>query len=82
MDKLWENLGLILFVTFVFGGWVITSAVSTVASNWRKARESEHLTALKQSMIERGMSAEEIERVVNAGRKLPKPNEESAEEAV
>jgi hypothetical protein len=31
-------------------------------------RESEHQAALKQSMIERGMSADEIERVMNAGR--------------
>lgn len=82
MDKLWDNLGWILFVVFVFGGWVITSTVGTLAANWRKVRESEHLAALKQSMVERGMSAEDIERVVNAGRKLPKPSEEPAEEAV
>jgi hypothetical protein len=38
-----------------------------IARNWQKVRVSEHLAALKQSMIERGMSADEIERVINAG---------------
>ena len=27
MDKLWENLGVILFVFFVFGGWVVSCQV-------------------------------------------------------
>jgi hypothetical protein len=69
VDKLISNLPAILAVTFIFGGWVIAWIVHSIATNWRKARESEHLAALKQSMIERGMSAEEIERVINAGRK-------------
>jgi hypothetical protein len=51
-------------------GWVVT----TWMSNWRKVRVSEHLAALKQTMIERGLSADEIERVINAG--LP-PREEA-----
>jgi hypothetical protein len=38
-----------------------------VAKNWRKAREGEHLTTLKMQMVERGMSADEIERVLSAG---------------
>ena len=67
MEHLWNNLGWILFVVFVFGGWVINSVVSSIAENWRHARVSEHLAALKQSLAERGMSAEEIERVVRAG---------------
>ena len=44
-------------------GWIIT----TWMANWRKVRVSEHLAALKQTMIERGMSADEMERVINAG---------------
>ncbi len=72
----WDNLPLALFVLFVFGGWVITSAVSSFCKNWRMARESEHLAALKQSMIERGMSAEEIERVIKVG----KPDKPSKDE--
>jgi hypothetical protein len=63
----WENLPYILGALFIFGGWVIYAAIASIAKNWRKARESEHITLLKQSMIERGMSAEDIERVLNAG---------------
>ena len=62
-----ENLAPVLGVGLLIGlptvGWVITDIVK----NWRKVRVSEHLAALKQSMVERGMSAEEIERVINAG---------------
>jgi hypothetical protein len=68
----WEFLAANGFWAIVVGlpilGWVVTDVVEKLAINWRKARESEHLAALKQSMVERGMSAEEIERVVNAGR--------------
>jgi hypothetical protein len=46
---------------------VLCSIATAVINNWRRVRESEHLTALKQSMIERGMSADEIERVLAAG---------------
>ena len=63
----WENLPYTLGAIFIFGGWVIYAVIATLAKNWRKARESEHLTLLKQSMIERGMSAEDIERVLKAG---------------
>jgi CheY-specific phosphatase CheX len=47
---------------------VIGSIAGSIATNWRKVRESEHAISLKQSMIDRGMSADEIERVLNAGR--------------
>jgi hypothetical protein len=65
---MWENLGPVLIISVavpVVGvvGWVIVE----VARHWRKVRENEQLAALKQSMVERGMSAEEIERVINAG---------------
>jgi len=56
-------LGAALFVTFLFGGWVIVAVASTIAKNWRKTRESEHLAALKQTMVEKGMAIEDIERV-------------------
>ena len=52
----------------LFGGWIIPAVVAIVAKNWRKARESEHLAVLKQSMIERGMSVDEMERVLRLGK--------------
>ena len=62
-------VGLVAIV--LFGGWIIPVVAGIIAKNWRKARESEHLAVLKQSMIERGMSVEEMERVINLGR-MPK----------
>src|SRR5947209_3361590 len=61
-----HNITGLVTVTLIFGGWIVVAVVSSVAKNWRKVHESEHLAALKQSMIERGMSADEIERVLRA----------------
>jgi hypothetical protein len=69
-----EVWGIIAFMV-IAGGWIIPLTVSVIAKNWRKARESEQLAFLKQSMIERGMSVEEIERVINAGMPGSKPPE-------
>jgi len=38
-----------------------------ICSFWFKAQKNKHDHDLKQSMLERGMSAEEIERVISAG---------------
>ncbi len=64
--ELFNRLPMILFVTFIFGGWVIVAVVRAFTDNWRKVREAEQLAALKQSMVEKGMSADEIERVLKA----------------
>jgi hypothetical protein len=66
-----DLLGGSLVWIVLFGGWIIPAVVGIIAKNWRKARENEHLAVLKQSMIERGMSVEEMERVLNLG-KTPK----------
>ena len=65
--ELFTKLPGILFITFIFGGWVIVGVVRAFTDNWRKVREAEQVAALKQSMIEKGMSVDEIERVVKAG---------------
>jgi hypothetical protein len=65
--SLFDHLPGILFITFIFGGWVIVAIVRSFTDNWRKVREAEQVAALKQSMVERGMSADEIERVLKAG---------------
>lgn len=66
-DNLFRNIGIILFISFVFGGWVIVGVVNSIMGNLRRMRQSEHLTILKQTMIEKGMSADEIERILRAG---------------
>jgi hypothetical protein len=56
-------------------GSAVGTAVATLGKNWRRAREHEHIAALKQSMIERGMSVEDIERVLAAGNKGAKADD-------
>jgi hypothetical protein len=67
-----------LIAVLVVGGWIIPVTAAIIGKNWRKARESEHMVLLKQSMIERGMSAEEIERVINAGMPGRKSSEKNS----
>ena len=57
--------------TWIFGlalPVTLVSVASIVAETIRKLRLGEQELALKQSMIDRGMSADEIERVVRATR--------------
>jgi hypothetical protein len=68
-SEFFGNSPAILAVTLIFGGWIITSVISSITGNWRKVREAEQNAALKQSMVEKGMSAADIERVMNAGGK-------------
>jgi hypothetical protein len=66
MREFFESLPGILFITFIFGGWVITGVVSSIMSNWRQVRQTEQMAALKQTMIDKGLSAADIERILNA----------------
>jgi hypothetical protein len=67
-DAIAKDLVAVLFVTFLFGGLVLWLIVATVAEQWRKVRISERSCTLKQSMVEAGYRADEIVRVLNAGR--------------
>ena len=67
MPEFLSNFGLWHFLALVIVMPALGGMVASLAKNWRKARESEHLAALKQSMVEKGMSAEDIERVLKAG---------------
>jgi hypothetical protein len=67
-DAIAKDLVAVLFVTFLFGGLVLWLIVATVAEQWRKVRISERNCTLKQTMIEAGYRADEIVRVLNAGR--------------
>jgi hypothetical protein len=46
---------------------VFTKMIQQSLETWRQSRQDQNFAALKQSMIERGMSADEIERVLRAG---------------
>jgi hypothetical protein len=70
---MWEAIGSVGFFVVVVGipclGWIITSIVGS----WSAVRMSEHQAALKQTMIERGMSADDVERVIKAGEPVEAP---------
>jgi hypothetical protein len=72
MYDLLSNLngwGLII-LTAVVGGLVLllaTSVAAIVVSGFLKIRETDNATRLKQDMLDRGMSAEEIKTVLEAG---------------
>jgi hypothetical protein len=61
------NLGMWAALALIVVGGAVCSAVGGVAVQWRKARQAEVEAGLKAQMIERGMSAEEIERVIQSG---------------
>jgi hypothetical protein len=54
----------IAFVAIVSGSLIAITAI--LAHNWRAVRLSETEGALKRDMLNRGMSAEDIERVIKA----------------
>jgi hypothetical protein len=72
MYDLLSNLngwGLIL-ITAVAGGLIFllaSSITAIVANHLLKIRESDNSTQLKQDMLDRGMSADEIKTVLEAG---------------
>jgi hypothetical protein len=63
------------FWFLVFAFLVIVSVVGTVTQAWQKVRRADREAALKEAMIQRGLSVEEMERLLRAGSKAP---EESA----
>jgi hypothetical protein len=73
MDEMLNNFWFLLFAMIT-----ITSVVGTVASAWKKMRRDEQETALKQEMLRREMSVEEMERVLRLGAKPARENEVGA----
>ncbi|MFO0946147.1 MAG: hypothetical protein U1D30_09415 [Planctomycetota bacterium] len=61
----YARLGILLgFTGIVALASIVISAI--VATQWRKVRQSEIEASLKAQMLEQGLSAEEIERVICA----------------
>jgi hypothetical protein len=53
----------------IFAAVTIISVVPTLAHYWYKARQAEIDASLKHDMLQRGMSAEDIERVLTLSAK-------------
>jgi hypothetical protein len=64
-DSMFEVSGTLIPIIAVGGGLLIP-IVAIIAHSWRKMRHLELEIGLKNEMIARGMSAEEIERVIRA----------------
>jgi len=67
-DAVAKDLVAVLFVTFLFGGLSLWLIVATIAEHLRKSHTADRNATLKQSMIDAGYRADEIVRVLNAGR--------------
>jgi hypothetical protein len=52
------------------GGGLVVGAIAIIGGLWTEYRKNELMAGMKQSMLERGMSAEEIGTVMNAGTKF------------
>jgi hypothetical protein len=77
-DLLWRLDGGELIGLFSVVGGLTVLAIAVLAGCWAGARKAEYRarqveieSALKQDMLNRGMSAEDIERVLNSGHTKP-----------
>jgi hypothetical protein len=66
-----------IFWLTVVGGAVLYGVVATVTQAWRRVRVTEIEAALKQQMLDRGMSADDIVQVMRV-RSNNAPNTEAA----
>jgi hypothetical protein len=58
-----NNVG---FFGIVFGFWLLVVLVPVLSNHWYKLRVKQWEMSLKHTMLERGMSAEEIKTVLEA----------------
>jgi hypothetical protein len=62
-----EHLTMLLCIMIPLAGLVTIAVVWIFAFYWRKVRQNDTEASLKSQMLDRGMSADEIERVLRAG---------------
>ena len=63
-DSVWELILKMPTILFIVGGLIAIAAI--ICSFWYKVEKARSDKDLKLSMLQRGMSAEEIERVISA----------------
>jgi hypothetical protein len=63
-----QLLGLILG-GIAIGGGLLCGIIGIIAGTWQKVRRAEITAALKQDMLNRGLSADDIRTVLEAGSK-------------
>jgi hypothetical protein len=67
-SSFWEQAPGVIAIVLIFGGGAIVGVISLILHAWRGNRDSERLAILKQQMLDKGMSADEIVRVIEAGK--------------
>ncbi len=60
------NGGEVIGLVAVAGG-LLCAIVGILSGNWQKVRKAEITAALKQDMLNRGMSADDIRTVIESG---------------
>jgi hypothetical protein len=75
LDTLFEKQPALIVPVVLFVGTTLVFLVWIVAHYWKRVREVEGETALKRDMLARGMSVDEIERVLVASGKAGKGDE-------
>jgi hypothetical protein len=68
IEVLTQNAGIALAALAILSGTLI-ALVAIVAGEWRAIRENEEMSKLKHSLLDRGLTAEEITQVVEAGKR-------------
>ena len=63
--------GALFGLTAMVGG-LLCGITAILAGTWQKVRRAEITAALKQEMLSRGMSADDIRTVLEAGSKSPR----------
>ena len=72
------NAGEIIALVSVAGG-LVCAITAIITGTWGKVRRTEIVAALKQDMLSRGMSADDIRTVLEAGSKVSRrPSSRSA----
>jgi hypothetical protein len=66
-----QNTGTAMFV-MLFGVTLIISLAAIISQTIIKIRRDANMTALKQDMLDRGLSADEIKTVLEAGKNIKK----------
>ncbi len=66
--QFWEQAPGLAAIVFIFGGGALVGLIAVIANAWRGNRESERLAILKQQMLDKGMSADDIVRVMESGK--------------
>jgi hypothetical protein len=59
------------YVVLTFAAIAVPFLAGVVGYFWHKTKRDEQLASLKHAMLERAMSADEIEKVIEAGTRQP-----------